>query len=155
MWTQHNGKFVYRDVARHSGPRVYHPGTSSSFSTAHVGVASSVASHTPASHVHDEGTTTADSGTFVDADGLPANGSAVAGIAQAGQIVSSGIVDAYVLDVAPRAKLSGVYDKTINGTPAGKVVVIYNDADSSFIMASTKSNELEEIKLKFEALVGP
>jgi hypothetical protein len=152
MWTQHNGKFVYRDVARHSGPRVYHPGTSSSFSThAHV-----VASHTHvASHVHDdETTTTADSGTFVDADGLPANGSAVAGIAQAGQIVSSGIVDAYVLDVAPRAKLSGVYDKTINGTAAGKVIIIYNELDNSFIMASTKSNELESLKLQFEALTG-
>jgi hypothetical protein len=47
-----------------------------------------------------------------------------------------------------------VYGKTINGVAAGKVVVIYNESDESFIMASTKSNDLEEIKLKFEALTG-
>jgi hypothetical protein len=147
MWTEQRGKFVYREVARHSKPRVYHT-ASSSFSTAHSHVATT-------GGIHDDAPpSTADTGTFVDVDGLPANGSPVAGIAQAGQIVSSGIVDAYVLDVPPRAKLSGVYGKTINGVAAGKVVVIYNESDESFIMASTKSNDLEEIKLKFEALTG-
>jgi hypothetical protein len=144
MWSMQNGKFVYQDVPRHSRAMDHYVATS---------VVSSH-THTASSHVHAVGGTTSDTGTFVDSDGLPANGSPVAGIAQAGQIVSSGVVDAYVLDVAPRAKLSGVYDKTINGVAAGKVVVIYNEADASFIMASTKSNELEEIKLKFEALVG-
>jgi hypothetical protein len=145
MWTEQRGKFVYREVARHSKPRVYHT-ASSSFSTAH--------SHVATTHIHDDGASTADTGTFVDVDGLPANGSPVAGIAQAGQIVSSGIVDAYVLDVPPKAKLSGVYDRTINGVASGKVIIIYSETDSSFVMCSTKSNELEEIKLKFEALVG-
>jgi hypothetical protein len=150
MWTEQQGKFVYREVARHSRPRVYHMPASSSFSS----VSATHTHTTGVTHIHDDGATTADTGTFVDVDGLPANGSPVAGIAQAGQIVSSGIVDAYVLDVPPRAKLSGVYDRTINGVASGKVVVIYNEQDESFIMASTKSNELEEIRLKFEALTG-
>ena len=145
MWTEQNGKFVYQDVARHNRPRVHHVPTSS-WGSSHV--------HEAKSHIHDEGGTTADTGTFVDADGLPANGSAVAGIAQAGQIVSSGIVNAYVIDVPPRAKLSGIYSRTINGVTSGKVVVIYNEDSASFVMASTKSNELEEIKLRFDALVG-
>ena len=148
MWTEQQGKFVYREVARHSRPRVYHV-AASTFSTA------SAHSHTTVSqHIHNDGPTTADTGTFVDADGLPANGSPVAGIAQTGQIVSSGVVDAYVLDIPPKAKLSGVYDRTINGVASGKMIIIYNESDASFIMCSTKSNELEEIKLRFEALVG-
>ena len=96
MWSMQNGKFVYQDVPRHSR------------TMDHYVAASVVSGHTHESHVHAVagGSTTSDTGTFVDSDGLPANGSPVAGIAQAGQIVSSGVVDAYVLDVAPRAKLS-------------------------------------------------
>ena len=90
--------------------------------------------------------TTADSGTFVDADGLPANGDVVAGVAQGGQIVSSGITQAYVIDSSVRlANLAGVYDRTINGISAGKVVLQYEKASKSFVMASTKSSELETL----------
>ena len=144
MWSMQNGKFTYREVPY--TPHVFHHDSTPAASVVSSG------SHTHA--VAGIGNTTADTGTFVDVDGLPANGSPVAGIAQAGQIVSSGVVDAYVVDMPARAKLSGVYDKTINGTAAGKVIIIYNELDNSFIMASTKSNELESLKLQFESLTG-
>ena len=144
MWSMQNGKFTYREVP-YTGDTYHHDSSAAS-------VVSSVHTHAVAAHA--QGNTTADTGTFVDVDGLPANGNAVAGVSQAGQIVSSGVVDAYVVDMPARAKLSGVYDKTINGVASGKVIIIYSETDSSFVMCSTKSNELEEIKLKFQALVG-
>ena len=118
----------------------------------------SVHSHTVRStaHAHTTATSTADVGTFVDADGLPANGSVVCGVvASDSSIKSSGVVQAYVMDTGAAASLSGIYQKTINGINAGKVVLIYDEADRSFIMASTKSNELVALKNRLDALTGP
>ena len=96
--------------------------------------------------------TQTDSGLFVDADNLPANGDVPSGVAQNGRVVTSGIVQAYVLDIDPIANLSGTYTKTINGIPAGKVVLIYNRDTKGFIMSSTKSNELELLRDRLDAL---
>ena len=117
-------------------------------------------SHTVSSstaHAHTTATSTADVGTFVDADGLPANNeSVVCGVvASDGSVTSSGVVQAYVMDTGAAASLSGIYQKTINGIAAGKVVLIYDDQDRSFIMASTKSSELVSLKNRLDALTGP
>jgi hypothetical protein len=96
-------------------------------------------------------------GTFVDVDGLPANSdSVVCGVvASDSSVTSSGVVQAYVVDTGAAASLSGIYQKTINGINAGKVVLIYDSVDRSFIMASTKSSEFDDLKNRLDALTGP
>ena len=115
-------------------------------------------SHTVSTaHAHTTATSTAAVGTFVDADGLPANNeSVVCGVvASDSSITSSGVVQAYVMDTGAAASLSGIYQKTINGINVGKVVLIYDSVDRSFIMASTKSSELVGLKNRLDALTGP
>ena len=98
-------------------------------------------------------TTTADSGTFVDANGLPANSDVAVGVAQSGRVVLNSITQAYVVDdTASLCNLSGVYQKTINGIPAGQIVLSYDKESRSFVMASTRSNELEKLRDRLDAL---
>ena len=132
MWKFVGGKFVFQE-------RVAVPSTISSSQT-----------NLPNTQNH----TTADSGTFVDCDGLPANGDVVAGVASGGQIIYTGVVDAYVVDTTPIAHLSGVYRKTINGLDAGQVVLTYDRFQKSFVLASTKSDELAFLRDRLNALTG-
>lgn len=92
------------------------------------------------------------SGFFVGVDGNLAENATNPAVRLSGCDPSSGVGDAYVVH-EPAAELSGIYDKTINGVPVGKVVVIARP-DGSFIMASTKSDQLEELKLRLDGLVG-
>ena len=132
MWKFMNGKFTYL-------PRVQSASVVSTPTT-------TTTTTTPANQ------TSADSGTFVDADGLPSNGDVVAGVAQNGQIVSHGITDVWVVDTTPIADLSGVYKKFVNGMNQGMVVLNYDDRDRSFTIASTKSNEIDFLKARLDAL---
>jgi hypothetical protein len=90
-------------------------------------------------------------GFFVGVDNQPAENATNPAVRLSGSN-SGGVGDAYVVH-EPAAELSGIYDKTINGVSAGKVVVIARP-DGSFIMASTKSDQLEELKLRLDGLVG-
>ena len=96
--------------------------------------------------------TTADSGTFVDADGLPANGDVVAGVAQNGQIVSHGMTDLYVVDTTPIADLSGLYKKFVNGVETGMVILGYDRASRGFTIAETKTSEIDLLRARLDAL---
>ena len=144
MWSMRGSRFYYEPAV--SAPRNYRMPPASAHS--HT-VSSSTA------HAHTTATSTADVGTFVDADGLPANGSVVCGVvASDSSIKSSGVVQAYVVDTGAAASLSGIYQKTINGINAGKVVLIYDSVDRSFIMASTKSSEILDLKNRLDALTS-
>ena len=48
--------------------------------------------------------------------------------------------------------LSGIYNRTINGVGTGKVVVLHDPRDNSFIMASSKDDDIELLKMQFSAL---
>ena len=111
----------------------------------------SVAQSTQSTYQTNQTNTSADNCTFVDVNGTPANGNPVAGISQNGKIVSHGIVEAYVCDMEPVARLSGIYDKTINGVAAGKVVISV-DESGTFVMSQTKSSQLESLQARLDSL---
>jgi len=134
MWQLKNGRFIFQRATN----------VPSSFS--------SVANFSTTSQAPQAPQISADSGTFVDADNNPANETLAVGVAQSGAVVSSGVTRAYVVDALPRARLSGIYNKTVNGIPAGKVVLMYDPVDHSFVMASTKSDELGSLKARLDAL---
>ena len=61
-------------------------------------------------------------------------------------IRESGICMAWIVKpLSVHLPLSGVYEHTINGVSDGKMVVIYNARDNSFIMAKSKDNELTKL----------
>jgi len=136
MWQLKNGRFTFQQQANV-------PST--------ISVRSTVASATTTQNDQQQ-TTIADTGTFVDVDSNPANETLAVGVAQSGVVVSSGVTTAYVIDALPKPRLSGIYTKTVNGIPAGKVVLLYDENDHSFIMASTKSNEVDALKARLDAL---
>ncbi len=135
MWKHINGKFVFHQRA---------------YSNAATG---SAPSQQPQQQ-QTTPTTTADSGTFVDANNFPANGDVAVGVAQNGHVVYNGVVQAYVVDMDPIANLSGTYTKTINGVPHGQVVLMYDRDTRGFVMCSTKSNELDLLRNRLDALTG-
>ena len=136
MWKHLDGKFVFHQRAYSNN------------------IPNSSAVNTTQTQQTTTPTTTADSGTFVDADNLPANGDVAVGVAQSGRVVYSGVVQAYVVDMDPIANLSGTYTKTINGVGAGQVVLMYNRDTRGFVMCSTKSNELDLLRDRLDALTG-
>ena len=88
---------------------------------------------------------------FVNVAGTPAQRSEPAvGVRNDNALVHSGVVHAFVVH-EPRAELSGIYQRTINGAPAAPVVIIHRQ-DNSFIMAQTKSHELDELKARLDGL---
>ena len=133
MWKHIGGRFVYEQRAN---PRTFSV----------VSTAAPTVTTTP------QPTTAADNGTFVDADNQPANGDVAVGVSNDGQVLTSGVVRAYVLDGNPIAQLSGIYAKTVNGVPDGHVVLTFDRTTKSFVIASTKSNELERLRDRLDAL---
>ena len=138
MWKHINGKFVFHQRAYSNIPNT--PTVSA------VNTTQTQQTTTP--------TTAADSGTFVDANNFPANGDVAVGVAQNGRVVHAGVVQAYVVDMDPIANLSGTYTKTINGVGAGQVVLMHNRDTRGFVMCSTKSNELDLLRDRLDALTG-
>ena len=141
MWKHVGDRFVYE----HRAPSVRGFSTTNTINTI-SNVQQPTAQNTA---------TSAPNGTFVDADGQPANGDVVAGVATNGRVVSSGVVQAYVIDNNNTiSNLTCVYSKSINGIASGKVVLQYDEASRAFVMAETKSNAMQNLKDRLDALTG-
>ena len=70
-------------------------------------------------------------------------------------VASSGTAMAWVLEpIKTKLPLSGVYSRSINGIASGQVVILYNERDHSFTMASTRDSDLEFLRLRFDALTN-
>jgi hypothetical protein len=70
-------------------------------------------------------------------------------------VASTGTVMAWVLEpIKTKLPLSGVYSRSINGIASGQVVILYNERDGSFTMASTRDSDLELLRLRFDALTN-
>jgi hypothetical protein len=70
-------------------------------------------------------------------------------------VAGSGTAMAWVLEpIKTKLPLSGVYSRSINGVASGQVVILYNERDNSFTMASTRDSDLELLRLRFDALTN-
>ena len=66
-------------------------------------------------------------------------------------IKEKGIVLAWIIKPQKRRlPLTGIYNKTINGAPAGKSVIIVSG--DSFIMTTSKDDQIEILTSRFDAL---
>ena len=70
-------------------------------------------------------------------------------------VVATGTAMAWVLEpIKTKLPLSGVYSRSINGIASGQVVILYNERDNSFTMASTRDSDLDVLRLRFDALTN-
>ena len=81
----------------------------------------------------------------------------VAGIVFDNQVTiqETGVCLAWVIKpIKNHIPLTGIYAHTINGLNKGKMVLIHNELDDSFLMAKTKDDELTILAEKFHALTN-
>ena len=80
------------------------------------------------------------------------------GVCETNRTVVRGVTNAWVVTSSRKLALSGIYDKTINGVPSGKTVVIITetkpDGKTPFILAKTVDDEVSTLTARMDALTG-
>ena len=135
-----SGKHVYVPSARVVVP--------TTVSTSASGGASQVSDNTP-------------TGDFVEYSGGSCSQSDICtGVCASDRSVTArGVAHAWIVSgVTRKLALSGIYEKTINGVPSGKTVVIVTetkpDGKTPFILAKTVDDEVAILTARLNALTG-
>ena len=163
-WNYENGTFVFRPIQSITRRR------SDSVSTTHTHVDDELTSGDSAieigTFVQSSGEPSTSIGSFKHSLGIdraevhvePAehNSRGVVGVVKntvsGYTLVDTGMCLCWLIKGKRTLPLSGIYSRTINGASSGKVVVLHDPRDDSFIMASSKDDDIELLKMQFSAL---